>query len=67
LIGTPEGGDGAFLDAPVIVAKGLDELDVAAWSGGGPEVVTLTYMPPLYQKYLVGPAKFNSQKPPCTV
>ena len=35
LIGTPEGGNGALLDAPILVSKGLNELDVATWAGGG--------------------------------
>ena len=35
LLGAPERGDGALLHSSRLVAIGLDELDVAAASGGG--------------------------------
>jgi hypothetical protein len=35
LIQAPQGGYGALLDQASIVSVRLDELDVAAWTGGG--------------------------------
>jgi len=60
LVGTPEGRDGALLDAPVIVTKGLNALDVAAGTGG----VTLTYMPHLIRRNYPSKIKHPIQNVP---